>query len=156
VNEAEWTQADRLAELLLEQLESLWLTEHEEAIILTAVARRLVRRSVELGEVIESEARELNDLSALQSQDLFWDANTTSSTSGWQWYLRVCGSVSSANCTATAGQGGSTIPSTQTAMLCQSDKTNPTGNDNAASFYVVYLRSCARRLAKYVNFCIPR
>jgi hypothetical protein len=66
VNEAEWTHADRLAELLLEQLESLWLTEHEEATILTAIARRLVRRSVELGEVIESEARELNDLSALQ------------------------------------------------------------------------------------------
>ena len=66
MNEAEWTHADRLAELLLEQLESLWLTEHEEAAILTAVARRLVRRSVELGEVIESEARELNDLSALQ------------------------------------------------------------------------------------------
>lgn len=76
------------------------------------------------------------DLSALQSQDLFWDANSTSSTDGWQWFLRVCGSVSSANCTATAGQGGSSIPSTQTAMLCQSDKTNPTGNDNAASFYV--------------------
>src|SRR6185369_16333796 len=66
VNEAEWTHADRLAELLLEQLESLWLTEHEEAAILTAVARRLVHRSVELGEVIEGEARELNDLSALQ------------------------------------------------------------------------------------------
>ena len=66
MNEAEWAHADRLAELLLEQLESLWLTEHEEAAILTAVARRLVHRSVELGEVIESEARELNDLSALQ------------------------------------------------------------------------------------------
>ena len=66
MNEPEWTHADRLAELLLEQLESLWLTEHEEAAILTAVARRLVHRSVELGEVIESEARELNDLSALQ------------------------------------------------------------------------------------------
>jgi hypothetical protein len=66
LNEAEWTHADRLAELLLEQLESLWLTEHEEAAILTAIARRLVRRSVELGEVIESEARELNDVSALQ------------------------------------------------------------------------------------------
>ena len=66
MNEAEWTHADRLADLLLEQLESLWLTEHEEAAILTAVARRLVHRSVELGEVIESEARELNDLSALQ------------------------------------------------------------------------------------------
>ena len=66
MNEAEWTHADRLADLLLEQLESLWLTEHEEAAILTAVARRLVHRSIELGEVIESEARELNDLSALQ------------------------------------------------------------------------------------------
>jgi hypothetical protein len=66
VNEAEWTHADRLAELLLEQLESLWLTEHEEAVILTVVARRLVHRAVELGEVIESEARELNDLSAMQ------------------------------------------------------------------------------------------
>jgi hypothetical protein len=66
VNEAEWAHADRLAELLLEQLESLWLSEHQEAAILTAVTRRLVRRGVELGEVIESEARELNDLSALQ------------------------------------------------------------------------------------------
>ena len=50
--------------MLLEQLESLRLSEHAEATILTAVARRLVRRTVELGEVIESEARELNDLSA--------------------------------------------------------------------------------------------
>jgi hypothetical protein len=64
--EAEWAHADRLAELLLEQLESLRLSEHAEATILTAIARRLVRRTVELGEVIESEARELNDLSALQ------------------------------------------------------------------------------------------
>jgi hypothetical protein len=52
--------------LLLEQLEVLRLSEHAEATILTAVARRLVRRSVELGEVIESEARELDDHSALQ------------------------------------------------------------------------------------------
>jgi hypothetical protein len=52
--------------MLLEQLESLRLSEHAEATILTAVARRLVRRTVELGEVIEGEARELNDLSALQ------------------------------------------------------------------------------------------
>lgn len=66
VNEAEWAHAERLAELLLEQLEALRLSEHAEATILTAVARRLVRRTVELGEVIESEARELNDLSALQ------------------------------------------------------------------------------------------
>jgi hypothetical protein len=66
VNEAEWTHAERLAELLLEQLEALRLSEHAEATILTTVAQRLVRRSVELCEVIESEARELNDLSALQ------------------------------------------------------------------------------------------
>ncbi|MFN8637661.1 MAG: hypothetical protein U0893_27735 [Chloroflexota bacterium] len=66
LNEAEWVHAERLAELLLEQLEYLQLSEHAEASILTAVARRLVRRSVELGEVIESEARDLNDLSALQ------------------------------------------------------------------------------------------
>jgi hypothetical protein len=66
LNEAEWAHAERLAEMLLEQLESLRLSEHAEATILTAVARRLVRRTVELGEVIEGEARELNDLSALQ------------------------------------------------------------------------------------------
>ena len=66
MNEAEWAHAERLAEMLLEQLESLRLSEHAEATILTAVARRLVRRTVELGEVIESEARELDDLSALQ------------------------------------------------------------------------------------------
>ena len=66
LNEAEWAHAERLAEMLLEQLESLRLSEHAEATILTAVARRLVRRTVELGEVIEGEARELNDLTALQ------------------------------------------------------------------------------------------
>jgi hypothetical protein len=66
VNEAEWAHAERLAEMLLEQLESLQLSEHAEATILTAIARRLVLRTVELGEVVESEARELNDLSALQ------------------------------------------------------------------------------------------
>ena len=66
MNEMEWAHADRLAELLLEQLEHLRLSEHTEAAILIAVARQLVRRSVELGEVIEAEARELNDLSALQ------------------------------------------------------------------------------------------
>lgn len=66
MNEAEWAHAERLAEMLLEQLEGLRLSEHAEATILTAVARRLVRRTVELGEVIESEARELDDVSALQ------------------------------------------------------------------------------------------
>ena len=66
MNEAEWAHAERLADMLLEQLESLRLSEHAEATILTSIARRLVRRTVELGEVIESEARELNDLSALQ------------------------------------------------------------------------------------------
>jgi hypothetical protein len=66
LNDTDWAHADRLAELLLEQLELLRLTEHTEAAILTSVARRLVQRSVELGEVIESEARELNDMSALQ------------------------------------------------------------------------------------------
>lgn len=66
MNESEWSHADRLAELLLEQVELLRLSEHAEACILTAVARRLVRRTVELGEVIEAEAREIDDLSALQ------------------------------------------------------------------------------------------
>jgi len=66
LNESEWAHADRLADLLLEQLEHLRLSEHAEAAILIAVARQLVQRSVELGEVIEGEARELNDLSALQ------------------------------------------------------------------------------------------
>ena len=66
MNEAEWAHAERLAEMLLEQLETLRLSEHVEATILTAVARRLVCRVVELGEVIEGEARELSDLSALQ------------------------------------------------------------------------------------------
>ena len=76
------------------------------------------------------------DLSSLSTSDLFWDANTTSSTDGWQWWLRVCGSVSTVNCTSSAGQGDSSIPSTQTAMLCQSDKTDPSGDDNAASYYI--------------------
>jgi hypothetical protein len=62
----EWGHADRLADLVLEQLEILGLSEYDEAWVLTAVARQLVRRTVELGEVIESEARDLNDLSALQ------------------------------------------------------------------------------------------
>jgi hypothetical protein len=66
VNESEWAHAERLEEMLLEQLETLRLSEHVEATILTAVARRLVCRVVELGEVIESEARELSDMSALQ------------------------------------------------------------------------------------------
>ena len=66
MNDAEWAHAERLAEILLEQLEALRLSEHAEATILTSVARRLVRRTVELGEVIESEARDLDDLSALQ------------------------------------------------------------------------------------------
>ena len=66
MNEAEWAHAERLSEMLLEQLEMLQLSEHAEATILTAIARRLVHRTIELGEVIESEARELNDLSALQ------------------------------------------------------------------------------------------
>lgn len=66
MNDTDWAHTDRLAELLLEQLESLRLSEHTEAAILTHVARRLIQRSVELGEVIESEARELNDLHALQ------------------------------------------------------------------------------------------
>jgi hypothetical protein len=66
VNETEWTHADRLAELLLEQLETLGLSEYDEAQVLTTVARRLIRRTVELGEVIEAEARDLDDRTALQ------------------------------------------------------------------------------------------
>lgn len=66
VNEVEWAHADRLAELVLEQVEMLGLSEYDEAWVLTMVARQLIRRTVELGEVIESEAGELNDLSALQ------------------------------------------------------------------------------------------
>lgn len=66
MNEVEWAHADRLAELVLEQLEILGLSEYDEAWVLTMVARQLVRRTVELGEVIESEAGELHDLSALQ------------------------------------------------------------------------------------------
>jgi hypothetical protein len=62
----EWGHADRLADLVLEQLEILGLSEYDEAWILTSVARQLVRRTVELGEVIESESRDLNDLTALQ------------------------------------------------------------------------------------------
>ncbi len=66
MNDTDWAHAERLSDLLLEQLEGLRLSEHTEAAILTHVARRLVQRTVELGEVIESEARELHDLSALQ------------------------------------------------------------------------------------------
>jgi hypothetical protein len=66
VNDMEWAHADRLADLVLEQLEMLGLSEYDEAWVLTSVARQLVRRTVELGEVIESEAHDLNDLSALQ------------------------------------------------------------------------------------------
>jgi hypothetical protein len=66
VNDAERAHADRLAELLLEQLELLGLSEYDEAQVLTTVSRRLLRRMVELGEVIESEARDLDDRGALQ------------------------------------------------------------------------------------------
>jgi hypothetical protein len=66
VNEVEWAHADRLAELVLEQIEMLDLSEYGESWVLTIVARQLIRRTVELGEVIEAEARELNDLTALQ------------------------------------------------------------------------------------------
>jgi hypothetical protein len=66
VNDPERAHADRLAELLLEQLESLGLSEYDEALVLATVARRLIHRTVELGEVIEAEARELDDRSALQ------------------------------------------------------------------------------------------
>src|SRR3954453_17368335 len=65
-NDMEWGHADRLADLVLEQLETLGLSEYDEAWVLTAVTRRLIRRTVELAEVIESEARDLNDLTALQ------------------------------------------------------------------------------------------
>ena len=58
--------AERLADLLLDQLERLAGSEHEQAYILTLVARRLACRVGELGEVIESEARDLGDQSALQ------------------------------------------------------------------------------------------
>ncbi len=64
--EAYQGHAERLADLLLEQLERLAVTEHEEAYVLTLVAERMVGRTAELGEVIEFEARELNDHSALQ------------------------------------------------------------------------------------------
>ena len=66
MNDAYRAQAERLAELVLEQLERLELSEHEEACILTAIAHQLVRRLVELGEVVESESLDLDDHSALQ------------------------------------------------------------------------------------------
>ena len=66
MNDPERVHADRLAELLLEQLETLGLSEYDEAQVLTTVARRLIRRTVELGEVIEAEARDLDDRTALQ------------------------------------------------------------------------------------------
>lgn len=47
-----------------------------------------------------------------------------------------CGAVAHPNCSATAGQGGDNIPATQTAMLCQSDQANPTGNDHGAAYYI--------------------
>jgi hypothetical protein len=64
--EAYQAQAERLTDLVLEQLERLAGSEHEEAYILTLVARDLACRVGELGEVIESEARDLGDNSALQ------------------------------------------------------------------------------------------
>ena len=66
MNEAYRAQAERLAELVLEQLERLELTEHEEACILTSITQQLVHRIVELGEVVESEALDLDDHAALQ------------------------------------------------------------------------------------------
>jgi hypothetical protein len=66
VIEAYQAHAERLADLLLEQLERLGVTEHEEAYVLTLVAERLVGRTAELGEVIEFEAHELSDQVALQ------------------------------------------------------------------------------------------
>ena len=51
---------------MLEQLEHLELSEHEEACILTGIAQQLLQRIVELGEVIESEALDLDDHAALQ------------------------------------------------------------------------------------------
>jgi len=66
VSDSERAHADRLAELVLEQVERLGVSEYDEASVLTMVARQLIRRTVELGEVIEAEARDLNDMSALQ------------------------------------------------------------------------------------------
>lgn len=64
--EAHRAHAERLVDLLLEQLERLSGSEHEEAYILTLVAWHVSERVTELGEVIESEARDLDDHAALQ------------------------------------------------------------------------------------------
>ena len=64
--EAYQEQAERLTDLLLEQLERLDGSEHEEAYVLTLVTERLVGRVAELGEVVEFEARNLDDHAALQ------------------------------------------------------------------------------------------
>lgn len=66
MNDAYRAQAERLVDLMLEQIEHLELSEHEEACILTGVAQHLVQRLIVLGEVIESEALDLDDHSALQ------------------------------------------------------------------------------------------
>jgi hypothetical protein len=59
-------QAERLADLVLEEVERLEASEHEEAYVLALVTRDLARRVAELGEFIEAEAHDLNDRSALQ------------------------------------------------------------------------------------------
>jgi hypothetical protein len=59
-------QAERLTDLVLEEVERLDASEHEEAYVLALVARDLARRVAELGEFIEAEAHDLNDRSALQ------------------------------------------------------------------------------------------
>ena len=64
--EAYQEQAERLADLLLEQLERIEGSEHEEAYVLTLVVEQLVGRVAELGEVVEFEARDLDDHAALQ------------------------------------------------------------------------------------------
>ena len=64
--EAYQEEAERLADLLLEQLERMDNSEHEQAYVLTLVAERLVGRVAELGEVVEFEARDLDDHAALQ------------------------------------------------------------------------------------------
>lgn len=64
--EANQGHAERLADLLFEQLERLGVSEHEEAYVLAHVIGRLAHRAGQLGEVIEAEAGALNDHSALQ------------------------------------------------------------------------------------------
>ncbi len=66
VIEAYQEQAERLADLLFEQLERLGGSDHEQAYILTLVAALLIDRVSELGEVVEFEASDLDDRSALQ------------------------------------------------------------------------------------------